>query len=325
MLLTPAGLSINQIHRFLAVLHEDGTGDLFVNDFPVEVEVRAKRDLHRGQAVTERDIADIRQVRFPEVSFLETDKLVDVFKVVWRFGLVFDFGASGLGAQNPPESAIPFDADCIQILIGNLFRYLSFFGGDQLLETKTNQFDEMQDDGWFPFVETLPNESNAIASAYANNFNFSNIVDKFDEKRIEEIAKRWCRNEQFAAKRVLIEAGINRYLQDTSDGYVNCIKNLFSEVEGLLRSIYRTDTKEGRVTQQRFLQHIVEKARSATGSDCFLLLTRPFFKYSETQSFQNFDVENDDVPLSRRTSSHGKANPNLYTKALAIQVILVLD
>ena len=171
LLLAPSGLMVNQVHRFLAVLHEDGTGDLFVNNFPVEVEFRAKRDIQKGQAVRERDIADIRQVRFPGVSFLETDKLVYVFKVGWRFGLVFDFGASGLGAQNPPDSTIPFDVDRVQTLIGTLFRYLSFFDVYQLLETETQQFNEMQDDGWFPFVETLQALSFECAGDFERQYN----------------------------------------------------------------------------------------------------------------------------------------------------------
>ena len=329
MLLVPAGVFVNQIHQFLAVLHQDGTGDLFVNDFTVELEIRTKRDIRKGQVVTQGQIADIRQVRFPGVTLKETDKLVYVFKVGWRFGLVFDFGAAGSAAKNPPASSTPLDVDGIQTLIGDLYRYLSFFGVYQLLEVDTKRFDEMQSDGWFPFVETLPSDFKDIAKAYEDKFDFDNKINKvlsrFDEKRIREISDRWWRNEQFAAKRNLIEAGINAYLQDTPDGYVNCIKNLFSEVEGLLRSIYRIDTGQGRMTTRQFLHHLGEKAKSAAGSEYSLLLARPFLEYMETQAFRNFDVEKDDVPLSRHSSSHGEAASSLYTKARALQVILVLD
>ena len=75
MLLVPVGIFVNQVHQFLAVLHEDGTGDLFVNDFPMELEIKAKRDIKKGQVITQGEIADIRQVRFPGVTITETDKL----------------------------------------------------------------------------------------------------------------------------------------------------------------------------------------------------------------------------------------------------------
>jgi len=300
-----------------------------VNDFPVILEIKVKRDIEKGQLITQREIADIRSVRFPEVELSNTDKLVYVFKVGWRFGLVFDFTASGLTSKHPPVSAAALDIDQIQVLIGDLYRYLSFYSMYRIIETETNRFEEMQVDGWFPFVETLPNDFSAIADAYANKFDFDNrvssIVDRFDEMRIREISERWWKNEHFAAKRKLIEAGVNAYLQDTPDGYVNCIKNLFSEVEGLLRSIYRTDTGKGQMKTHQFLQHMAEKARLAAGSEYSLLLARPFLEYLEAQAFRNFDVEKGDVPLSRHTSGHGEANPNLYTKARALQVILILD
>ncbi|MCH8801167.1 MAG: hypothetical protein IH963_09685 [Chloroflexi bacterium] len=329
LILTPAGIFVNQVHQYLAVLHEDGTGDLFVNDFLIEIEVKAKRDAQKDQVINQRDIADIRRVRFPGISFKNTDKLVHVFTSGWRFGLVFDFTAAGLTSHNPPPSAKPFDADGIQTLIGDLYRYLSFFNVYRLLETENKQFHEMQQDGWFPFIEMLPDEFNSLARAYENKFDFENqvnkILDRFDEARIREITDRWWKNEQFATKRNIIEAGLNAYLQGTAEGYVNCIKNLFSEVEGVLRSIYRADGGEGKVTQQRFLQHIAAKAASTAGSDYSLILARPFLEYLESQAFGNFDVEKGNVPLSRHSSSHGEADYNLYTKSRALQVILILD
>ncbi len=79
------------------------------------------------------------------------------------------------------------------------------------------------------------------------------------------------------------------------------------------------------MTQKRFLKHIADKAKTKAGSDRSLLLARPFLEYLEQQAFRNFDVNSGDVPLSRHSSSHGEASPQLYTKARALQVILVLD
>lgn len=327
--LVPARVRVDDVYHFLVVMHEDATADLFIDDFPVELEMKAKRDVKKGQLITQGDIADIRRLNFPEVSFGPTDKVIYVFKVGWRFGLFFDFGAAALASKQRRPTATPLDVDAMKISIGALYRYLSFYGVYRLLATGTKQFEEMQDDGWFPFVETLPSDFNALTKAYDNKFDFDNkistVVEQFNEKRIRDIIGKWWKNEHFSAKRNLIEAGVHAYLQNTADGFVNCIKTLWPETEGLLRSIYRADTGKGRMTQKRFLKHIIDKATTKAGSDYSLLLARPFLEYLEKQAFRNFDTEKGDVPLSRHSSSHGEASPDLYTKARALQLILVLD
>jgi hypothetical protein len=103
--------------------------------------------------------------------------------------------------------------DAMQVSIGALYRYLSFYGVYRLLEDGTKQFQEMQDDGWFPFVEALPSDFDALAKGYENKFDFHNkvsaVVERFDEKRVLDVAGKWWKNERFSAKRQLIEAGIN--------------------------------------------------------------------------------------------------------------------
>lgn len=327
--LVPAGVWVDKVHHFLVVMHGDATADLFVDDFPVAVEMKAKRDIKKGELITQGDIADIRRLNFPEISIGPTDKIIYVFKVGWRFGLFFDFGAAALGSKRRRSAAKHLDVDAMQLSIGALYRYLSFYSVYRLLETGTEQFEEMQGDGWFPFVETLPGDFSALTKAYDNKFDFDNkvsaVVERFDGKRIRGIVGKWWKNERFTAKRTLIEAGVNAYLQNTADGFVNCIKTISPETEGLLRSIYRADEAKGRMTQKRFLKHIADKAKAKAGSDYSLLLARPFLEYLEKHTFRNFDVDKGDVRLSRHSSGHGEASPDLYTKARALQLILVLD
>ena len=50
-----------------------------------------------------------------------------------------------------------------------------------------------------------------------------------------------------------------------------------------------------------------------------------FFKYLESVVFRGFDVDKDDVELSRHSVGHGVAAQEKYTKVRASQLILVLD
>src|SRR5207247_1929398 len=99
----------------------------------------------------------------------------------------------------------------------------------KVLESES-QFEEMMKDGWFPFIDIIAGEYKALSEAYQNKFDFENrakaIVDSFAEERIKRITDKWWKNPIFAEKRTLIEAGISAYVQNTQDGFINCIKNL---------------------------------------------------------------------------------------------------
>ena len=81
---------INSVYQFLVVIHQDLSCDLYVNDFQVAIEIKVKRAIQKGELLAQRDIADIRRVKFPEITITEMDRVIYCFKVGWRFGLFFD-------------------------------------------------------------------------------------------------------------------------------------------------------------------------------------------------------------------------------------------
>ncbi len=321
---------VNGVCQFLVVIHQDLSADLYVNDFPVLAEIKAKRDMEAGEIITHNDVADIRKVKFPKIEIKETDKVIYCFKVGWRFGLFFDLTPrlQPLGATQPIPTE-KLNIDKMESSIGELYRYLSFYHVYKVLESKT-QFDEMMKDGWFPFIEILAREYKNLSEAYQNKFDFENkaktIVDTFGEERIKKITEKWWKNQIFSDKKSLIKAGVTAYLQDNQNGYVNCIKNLWTEIEGILRKLYYSETGKGDgVKSSDLISHIIEKAKIKSGSDHSLLLPLPFLKYLEDVVFTSFNVETGKVDMSRNASSHGVADAELYTKARALQLILVLD
>ena len=323
-------IQIDGVCQFLVLIHQDLSADLYVNNFSVSIEIKAKRDIKAGEAVTLGDIADIRKVKFPDIEIKETDKVVYCFKVGWRFGLFFDLTprSQPAGAVQP-IAAEKLDIEKMQLSIGELRRYLSFYHVYKVLESEA-QVDEMMKDGWFPFVEILAGEYKKLSEVYQNKFDFENrvksIVDSFGEERVKKITEKWWKNQIYSDKKSLIEAGVNAYLQNDQDGFVNCIKNLWTEIEGILRKLYHSETGKGDgVKSSDLISHIVEKAKTKSGSDYSLLLPLPFLKYLQDVVFANFNVEIGKVDMSRNASSHGVADASQYTKDRALQLILVLD
>jgi hypothetical protein len=301
-----------------------------VNDFPVLLEIRAKRDLKAGEIVTQGDVADIRKVRFQDVKIVDTDKIVYCFKVGWRFGLFFDLAprSQPVGVVQP-IAVSKLNTEKMELSIGGLRRYLSFYHVYKVLESET-QFVDMIKGGWFPFVEILGTEYKKLSEIYQNKFDFENrinaIVNNFNDERIKKITEKWWKNKNFLSKKSLIEAGINAYLQNNHDGFVNCIKNLWTEVEGILREIYYSETGKGDgIKSSDLISHIIEKAKNKSGSEHSLFLPLPFLKYLQDVVFANFNVETGIIDMSRNASSHGVANASQYTKDRALQLILILD
>ena len=316
--------------QLLVVIHADLRADLYINDFAVSVEIRPKRDIKAGEVVTLGDVADLRKVTFPDIEIKETDKVIYCFKVGWRFGLFFDLTPRFQPVGTPtPITVEKLDVEKMELSIGELRLHLSFYHIYKILESDAH-FNEMMKSGWFPFVEIIAGEYKELSEVYKNKFDFEArtkaIVDSFSKDRIKKITDKWWNKEAFAKKKILIEAGINAYLQNNQSGFVNCIKNLWTEIEGILRDLYYVETGKGNnVKSNDLISYIIEKGKISSGSEYSLLLPLPFLKYLQEVVFPNFNVEAGKVVMSRHTSSHGVADAKQYTKDRALQLILILD
>ncbi|MCD6453529.1 MAG: hypothetical protein J7K77_04515 [Dehalococcoidales bacterium] len=313
-LFNKVGVFRNAVYQFLILIHKDLSADLYINDFPVAIEIIFKRDMKMGEAVTQGDIADIRRLRFPNIEIVKTDKVICCFKVGWKFGLFFDLGRE-------------LDIDAMELDLGTAYRYLSFQYVYEVLENKT-QSEEMIKDGWFPFIEIVGGEYKSLSEAYQNKFHFEERIDKivgsFDKTRIEKITNRWWKKQIFEDKRGILQAGINAFLRGGNEGYINCINTLLPQVDGIIRLQYLSDTGKS-VGVKKLLQHLREKGRIKSGSDSSLLLPSPFLKYLGDVVFAHFNLETGQVDLSRSSVGHGVAKAEAYTKIAALQAILVLD
>jgi len=308
------------VNRFVIILHKDSTADVYFDDFAVSVEIKAKRNIAAGQAVNSSDIADIRRVKFDGINIDKTDKIICCLKIGWKFALFFDFG----------RRHTELDIEDVQRRLGDVYRYLSFQYIYVTLEPSSEVlYKKILKDGWFPFLE-IASEYKTLSEAYKNDFDIEGkteaIVKSFDGARIKLITEKWWKVPVFGQKRKIIEAGIEAYLRGSETDYINCIKNLSSELEGILRSAIYRDTKKGdNVKVRDMLKYVKTQGVKIFGSGFALSLPEPFVDYLKNAIFLDFSVEKGEVELSRHSVNHGVVDSEKYTKYRALQLILVLD
>jgi hypothetical protein len=299
------------------LIHNHLTADIYVNDFVVIVEIRAKRDLIGGQAIGIDDIADIARLKFGQIKIKSTDKIIYCFKVGWKFGLYFNL-----------DEKRSLDIEVIQKELGDLFRHLQFQHIFNVLENE-GRFQDLMNDGWFPFLEIIGEDYKDLRALYDNRFDFHNrlnaFIDRFHEARTKMISQKWWSHPLFADKRVLIEAGLDAYYRNDKKGFISCIKNLTPEIEGIIRLHYFGKTGKGKPKYSDLIEHVIELARAKSPSATSLFLSKQFLEYLKKIFFADFDLATGKLTLSRHSAGHGVAQEQDYEKIKALQTILVLD
>lgn len=81
----------NTVNYYLAVIHPDNTADVYAQDFRVIAKIKPNRLLKKGEPVYAKDITEIAEVRFPDISINPDDRIIFLTRNGWRFGIFFDF------------------------------------------------------------------------------------------------------------------------------------------------------------------------------------------------------------------------------------------
>jgi hypothetical protein len=319
--LKKAGIRDSQTYTFLILHHEDSSVDIYVNELPICVEFMAKRDVQKGESVMTNDIADIRRLQFQGIDIKNTDNIIFCFKSGWKFGLFFDLTYQDFKSPK-------LDLEKLYLDLGTHYKRLSF---DYLYKVIENvgHFDDMRKDGWFPYVELIGVDYKELSKAYVDKLSFPQVVNKllesFEKKRIDRISSKWWRSPIYYKKKKLLTAGLNAYLQNNEEGFINCIKTLYSEIEGILRLLHVEElNKDTNSTAELTALLALKGSQRSKGKDP-MLFPDFFQSFLQEYLFPRFDLIKNEVGLSRHTSGHGVAEPDAYTKLRALQAILILD
>lgn len=308
------GASLNSIY----VLIKPDRKAYVYSTYPFGNTVFLKNAVKQHRVVFESNVADITSVFFKDdvidLNPQSGDRLIWLFRKNWNFGLFFDFSGK-------------LDADEILNELGFYYRRMSYLSTYLFLED-TNNFNEMICDGWFPFVSLIGDGMDKIQLYYKSEkkdrLTIECFIDSFDKEKIEGITARWWGNTQFNKKKKIIEAGISSFLLGTEDGYVNAVKNLATELEGILRVSFHDDYSR-KPTTKELKEYITNKGKdkySSIGSLCF---PEKFLEYLTEYIFRGFDVESGVLPESRHSVAHGVGEDSIYSKEFALKLILTFD
>jgi hypothetical protein len=79
------------INRYLAIIHQDASADIYLDDFKIISKIKIKRPMNAGDFIYAQDVEDISEVRFPDIPVNIDDKVIFLVRNDWRFGIYFDF------------------------------------------------------------------------------------------------------------------------------------------------------------------------------------------------------------------------------------------
>ena len=286
--------------------------------FPVKARIRSKVAIQRGHAVFKDQILDIEEVRFKddifEADIRDGDKVVWLFRVDWSFSLYFDFSGQLSTAE-------------LWKILGQCFRAMHFHSVYAFFDDPTNP-ERLIDRGWFPFIQFSVDEFRQLRYGIGHpselNVAEDSVVEGFSAERIDRISENWWKSPAFRDKKEIIVAGLNAYKEGSDEQIINCVKNLVSEAEGIVRLHFHRNVGKNPKTRE-LMEYVSKLAREAFPSSDSLTFPGLFHDYLDAFLFRGFNLDERNIELSRHSVTHGVAPARQYTRTRALQVILCLD
>ena len=107
-------------------------------------------------------------------------------------------------------------------------------------------------------------------------------------------------------------------------GYITCIKTLYSEIEGILRLAYFKEYNH-KPTYAQLKTYARDRAQQKSISENPLSFPDLFYRYLDEVIFKSFNLQTGARTLSRHSASHGVAPTQEDTRERALQAILTID
>lgn len=295
----------------VAVVKPDRTAQLFVDKAAVAASMRLRRPVEAGSIIFEKDVLDVTALRFPFVDIEPNDQVIVLIREGWRFALYFDLTRE-------------CDRTHMETTLGRLSRTLRYFERYTALGD-VSFFDALIAAGWFPFLEMRNDEFASIYSAILSGRDVEKcgraLLGGFDEARVREMAARWMSNPHFAQRKEVLMAGIEAFIRRDP---VSVIKNLISEIEGILQDAPIASNNASTRTAG-LIRFAVDAGARKVDDDDSLFFPTQFQRFLTENIYRKFDPMAGRVPASRHGVSHGAAPQEAYTVVRALQTILTVD
>lgn len=321
------GIDISsELNKILIIINNENKANIYLN-YPLSMNIHFKPNvlkkqndiIKKGTVIFKNEILDMTEIVFKDgvinLDIQDSNKIIWLFRLNWRFGLYFDFTGNLLKNTIGQELA-------------SYYRYLSYINIYEEIEKETND-EIIFKNGWFPFIQLIINDDyNHIIRfiKYEDKKRLTlmqSILIKYDEKMLNEMCDNWWKTEIFMRKREILKAGIEAYLQKTNSGYITSIKTLSTEIEDIIKTSIEKNN-DLKMNKKKFKEYIKERGLNKFKTKTSMFFPEMFYEYLSNNVFRHF---NDDelIPDSRHAFAHGKANENQYTQERALQMILTID
>lgn len=308
-------IDLQRANDVLLLLRPDATAELWIDSAARIVECTLKGSIGAGDLVLERDIVDVRAMKFPCVDIGERGKVLFLFREGWRFGMAFDMNPEGNLDRREFETSL-----------GALYRRLKYkhlydaLGEPAVLKKLVHA-------GWFPFAEIITSEFRDVLNHCLAGFEMAEvddeIIQKFDAARLEKILERWVAKPHFSVKSDLLRAAMKHFQMKEP---VAVIKLILTEIEGVLDGAYRAANGGKGAKTKELIKFAAESAEQKAGRSDTLFFPQEFAAYLSEHTFASFDpMTRSGKANSRHAVGHGAAPQDEYTMPRALQAILTLD
>lgn len=309
-------VQISRAQTVLLVLRPDNSGELWLDTAAVCTYSALKRPgpITAGTPLFESDVADITGMWFPRVAIGRDDKILCLFREGWRFGLYFDFNPDGDLAIEEAKR-----------ILGSLLRRMRYADMYAALAHERT-FHGLIAAGWFPFLELVSAEFRMLLAAQESGFGFEDVeaelIGKFDEARVDRMFNRWMERPHLKSKEMILAAAVRAFkVKDP----VSVIKNILSEIEGVMSEAYYNAVGERTHRIPKLLDFMISAAENRAGGKDTLFFPVEFGCYLKDYIYTGFSPGDVRSAGSRHAVGHGAVAGEEYTMARALQALLTLD
>ncbi len=305
-------LSIPPAWRLLVKWNEAET-HIFIDNFPMMLNVRINKTIQKGEHLYKNDITDVSTLSFGDESSnlnpKKGEKVIAMLSADYLHGLYYDFTGE-------------LDPDDFILNMGSLYKQIHYPHIYRSFEDDT--IARMMDKGWFPFVGLMENENKLLIAMFRED-KADRVLqwceNTFDHSRIDKIIQRWSDYTAYQAKKTQFEQGI----QCVKDGNeISAILTLNPLVEGVFNEYLLQKTGKGiSYKGNQIAESIYKEAVDRLGENS-LLLPKQFKDYLLKYFFKhNTSAVSDDV--TRNASAHGRSKDDAFNFEKVMIVILTLD
>jgi len=311
-----AHVLLSRANTVLFVVRPDNSAELWLDAAAMVIDVRLRRPgpMQPGTVVFERDVVDVLSVSFPKVEIGPKDKLLCLLREGWRFALFFDL-----------DRESDLDVASAERSMGSLVRQMRY--ADLYASLADGPlFERIVASGWFPFLELMQGEFQSLAYMLESNLPLeyaeANLLAKFDNDRVDRMFARWMQQPHFKEKELIFRPAIERF---KARDPVSVIKNVLSEIEGVMAEAYYRGTGEHTSRVPKLLEYMVKLADERAGTSDTLLFPSKFAEYLRDYTYAGFARGTPSTAMSRNSVGHGAASSDQYTMVRALQALLTID